>query len=116
MWGGVHECVCVWGGVGVWDCVGVCVQWAVDGLDRSGSQVFHSCMLVSHGAENDGCGCNGSNVVNVKYGAESLWTLGWRELNSRKSAMALRRFSFGMRHCSNTVVSDAVIRESRSVI
>ena len=73
-------------------------------------------MLVSHGAERDGCGCNGSNVVTVKYGAESLWTLGWEELNSRNSAMVLRRSSFGMRHCSNIVVSDVVIRESRSVI
>ena len=90
--------------------------WSVCGLDRSGSHVFHSCMLVSHGAERDGCGCSGSNVVTVKYGAESLWTLGWEELTSRKSAMVLRRSSFGMRHCSNIVVSDVVIRESRSVI
>ena len=34
--------------------------------DRSGSHVFHSCMLVSHGDESDGCGCEGSNVVTLK--------------------------------------------------
>jgi hypothetical protein len=116
VWVGVSECGCVWGGVGVWDCVGWCVGWFVCGLDRSGSHVFHSCMLVSHGSERAGCGCSGSNVVTLKYGAESLWTLGWEELNSRNSAMVLRRSSFGMRHCSNIVVSDVVIRESRSVI
>ena len=84
--------------------------WSVCGLDRSGSHVFHSCMLVSHGVERDGCGCNGSNVVKVKNGAESLWTLGGRELNSRNSAIVLRRSSFGMRHCSNIAVSDVMIR------
>ena len=92
------------------------MQLAVGGLDRSGSHVFHSCMLVSHGAERDGCGCDGSNVVTLKYAAVSLWMFGGRELNSRNSAMVLRRSSFGMRHCSNIVVSDVVIRESRCVI
>ena len=73
-------------------------------------------MLVSHGDESDGCGCEGSNVVTLKKAAVYFWMFRGRELNSRNSAIVLRRSSFGMRHRSNIAVSAVVLRVSRSVI
>ena len=86
-----------------------------DGGDKVGSHEFHACMLVSHGEESEGCGFEGSKLVFLENGAESIWTARGSELMWSESAMCVRRVEFGSLHWLKIAVSAVVIMASLSL-